>query len=82
MYTSSLVSTAFTYLSYWLCHYSKYIDAVVDTNDDTSMDEIYVAFVEDEHVDNHDYDDSTDDDYDSKNDIYDDILNNLFMIYR
>ena len=42
------------------------------------MDEIYVTYVDDEHVDNHDYDDHTDDDHDSKNDIYDDIS----MIYR
>ena len=26
------------------------------------MDEIYVTYVDDEHVDNHDYDDNTDDD--------------------
>ena len=34
------------------------------------MDEIYVTYVDDEHVDNHDYDDTTDDDHDSNNDIY------------
>ena len=28
------------------------------------MDEIYVTYVDDEHVDNHDYDDNTDDDHD------------------
>ena len=28
------------------------------------MDEIYVTYVDDEHVDNHDYDDTTDDDHD------------------
>ena len=33
------------------------------------MDEIYVTYVDDEHVDNHDYDDNTDDDHDSNNDI-------------
>ena len=32
------------------------------------MDEIYVTYVDDEHVDNHDYD-NTDDDHDSNNDI-------------
>ena len=48
-----------------------------DTNDDAPMDEIYVTY-DDEHVANHDYDDSTDDDQDSNNDIYDDIS----MIYR
>ena len=31
-----------------------------------SMDEIYVTYVDDEHVDNHDYDDDTDDDNDYK----------------
>ena len=38
------------------------------------MDEIYVTYVDDEHVDNHDYDDNTDDDHDNNNDIS--------MIYR
>ena len=33
------------------------------------MDEIYVTYVDDEHVDNHDYDDTTDDDHDNNNDI-------------
>ena len=33
------------------------------------MDEIYVTYVDDEHVDNHDYYDNTDDDHDSNNDI-------------
>ena len=33
------------------------------------MDEIYVTYVDDEHVDNHDYDDNTDDDHDISNDI-------------
>ena len=33
------------------------------------MDEFYVTYVDDEHVDNHDYDDNTDDDHDSNNDI-------------
>ena len=33
------------------------------------MDEIYVTYVDDEHVDNHDYDGNTDDDHDSNNDI-------------
>ena len=73
MDASSLVSTKFKYLSEWLCHYNNYIDVVVDTNDDTSMDETYVAYVDDEHVDNHDYDDNTDDDHDNNYDIYDDI---------
>ena len=38
------------------------------------MDEIYVTYVDDEHVDNHDHDDNTDDDHDNNNDIS--------MIYR
>ena len=38
------------------------------------MDEIYVTYVDDEHVDNHDYDDNTDDDHDNNNYIS--------MIYR
>ena len=38
------------------------------------MDEVYVTYVDDEHVDNHDYDDNTDDDLDNNNDIS--------MIYR
>ena len=31
------------------------------------MDEIYVTYVDEEHVDNHDYDDTTDDDHDNNN---------------
>ena len=31
------------------------------------MDEFYVTYVDDEHVDNHDYDDTTDDDHDNNN---------------
>ena len=34
------------------------------------MDEIYVTYIDDEHVDNHDYDANTDDDHDNNNDIY------------
>ena len=34
------------------------------------MDESYAAYVDDEHNDNHDYDDNTDGDQDDKNDIY------------
>ena len=34
------------------------------------MDEIYVTYVDDEHVDNHDYDDTTDDDHDYNKDLY------------
>ena len=33
------------------------------------MDEIYVTYVDDEHVDNHDYDDNTDDDHDNNTGI-------------
>ena len=42
------------------------------------MDELYVDYVDDEHVDNHDYDDNTDDDHDNTNDIY----VHISMIYR
>ena len=60
-------------------HYNKYVDGFVDTSDDdASMDEICVTYVDDEHIDNHDYDDNTDDDHDNNYDIYDDLL----MIYR
>ena len=34
------------------------------------MDEIYVTYVDDERVDNHDYDDNTDDDHDNNNGLY------------
>ena len=34
------------------------------------MDEIYVTYVDDEHVYDHDYDDNTDDNHDSNYDIY------------
>ena len=34
------------------------------------MDEIYVTYVDDEHVDNHDYGDNIDDHHDNNNDIY------------
>ena len=39
---------------------------VVDTSADASMDEIYVTY-DDEHVDDHDYDGTTDDDHDNNN---------------
>ena len=42
------------------------------------MDEIYVTYVDDENVNNHDYDDNTEDDHDNNYAIYDDIS----MIYR
>ena len=45
------------------------MDVVVDANDDASMDENYATYVDDEHVDNHDYDANTDDDHDNNNDI-------------
>ena len=69
MDVSSLVSTKFALLSEWLCHQNNSIDDVVYTSDDASMDEFYVTYVDDEHVDNHDYDDNTDDDHDNNNDI-------------
>ena len=53
------------------------------------MDEIYVTYVDDEHVDNHDYDDNTDDVHDSDNDIYGHrsiiyrwYIDDLSVIYR
>ena len=52
----------------WQCHCDDYVN-VVDTSDDAPMDETYVTYVDDEHVDNHDYDDNTDDDHDNNNDI-------------
>ena len=42
------------------------------------MDEIYVTYVDDEHVDNHDYDDNTDDGHDKLTEICGEIS----MIYR
>ena len=52
------------------------------------MDEFY-GTVDDEHVDTHDYDDSTDDDHGSNNEIYGHIsmiyrwyIDDLSMIYR
>ena len=33
------------------------------------MDEIYVTYVDDEHVDNHKYYDTTDDDHDNNNSL-------------
>ena len=59
-------------------HYNNYIDVVVGTNDDASMDEAYVTYVDDEHAENHAYDDNTDDDLDITNDIY----GHKSMIYR
>ena len=63
MDASSVVSTTCTYLAEWLCHYNNYIDVVVDINDDATMAELYVAYVDDEHVDNRDYDDNVNDDH-------------------
>ena len=34
------------------------------------MDEIYVTYVDDEHVHNHEYDDNTDDDHGNTNRLY------------
>ena len=41
------------------------------------MDEFYVTYVDDEHVDNHDCDDNTDD-HNNNNEIY----GHISMIYR
>ena len=46
------------------------------------MDEIYVTYVDDEHVDNHDYDDNTDDDHDNNNDLYGRARNAQTGFYR
>jgi len=43
-----------------------------------TLDGFFVTYVDDEHVDNHDYDDNTDDDHDNNNDIN----GHLSMIYR
>ena len=65
-----MVSTTFTYLS--RLRRDNYVDVVVDTIHVASMDEIYVTYVDDEHVDNHDYDDNSDDDHETKrNEIID-----------
>ena len=49
------------------------------------MDEIYVTYVDDEHVDNHDYDNNTDDDHDTNNDVnvraFDERVNDSIYIY-
>ena len=42
------------------------------------MNENYVTCADDEHVDNHDYDDKTDDAHDNNNDAY----GHISMIYR
>ena len=42
------------------------------------MDQFHVTYADDEHVDNRDYDDTTDDDHDNNNDIY----GHISMIYR
>ena len=43
------------------------------------MDETYVTYVDDEHIDNHEYDNNTDDDdHDNINDIH----GHISMIYR
>ena len=64
-----MVSTTSIYLLQWQSHYDNSVN-VVDTIDDASMDDIYVTYVDDEHNDNHDYDDNTDDDHENINDIY------------
>ena len=48
------------------------------------MDETDVTYVDDERVDNHDYDDNTDDDHDNNNDSYghnNDDNNNQYQLY-
>ena len=43
----------------------------MDTNDDSSMDETYFTYVDDEHAYNHDYDDNID--VEDDNDDCDDV---------
>ena len=45
------------------------------------MNEVYVTYVDDKHVDNHDSDANIDDDHESNNSIYGHI-DDLSMIYR
>ena len=65
---------------------NNYIDGVVDTSDDATMDGISVTHVADKHIDNHDHNENTDDDHDNNNDIdgviYRLSVNDLSMIYR
>ena len=42
------------------------------------MDESCVTYVDEEHVDNHDYDDNTDNDHDNSDDIY----GHISMVFR
>ena len=66
MDASSLASTTTSIqLFKWQSHFDNYVN-VVDTSDDASMDEIYVTYDDDEHVDNHDYDDNTDEGHHKK----------------
>ena len=51
-----MVSTKFTFSS--RLRRDNYVDVVVDTIHVASMDEIYVTYVDDEHADNHDHDDT------------------------
>ena len=54
-------SSTSTLLSEWLCHYHTHLH-IVDIIHVADMDETYGTYVDDEYVDNHDYDDDTDDD--------------------
>ena len=46
---------------------------VVDTSDEASIDQNYITYFDDEHIDSLGYDDNTDDDRDNNYDIYNDI---------
>ena len=41
----------------------------MDISDDAYLDETYVTYDNDAHVDNHDFDDNTEDDHYSNNDM-------------
>ena len=62
-------------------HYGKALD-LADVMHITDMYEAYVTYVDDEYVDNHDYDDDTDDDTDNDtgDDTDDDICTSVIGI--
>ena len=67
VYSYVVINLYSIWFLHWQSHYDNCID-VAATSDDASMDEMYVTNVDDKQVDNHDYDDSTDDARDSNND--------------
>ena len=58
---STTIPYGFFNLSEWRSHYDNNVD-IVDLIHVADMDETYGTSVDDEYVDNHDYDDDTDDD--------------------